>query len=52
MERRVLNANILKAKYEAKLKFLAGDGGSKQKNLWRKYGYFLELLNGTRVNII
>ena len=36
---------ILEAKHEAKLEFLAGRGHAKQKkNLpWEEYGYFLEL---------
>ena len=32
------------AKYEAKLEFLGGMEGAKQKNLmWEEYGYFLDL---------
>ena len=40
----VLEAKILEAKYEAKLEFPGGSGGTKQKNLlWGEYEYFLEL---------
>ena len=42
--RGILKANILEAKYEAKLEFSGGMGGAKQKNLpCEEYWYFLEL---------
>jgi len=40
--RGVIKANILEAKYEAKLEFLGG-GDAKQKPSLGEYGYFLEL---------
>ena len=44
--RGVLKVKILEAKYEAKLEFPRGDGGSKTKNLpWGEYGYFMEMHN-------
>jgi len=41
--RGALKAKMLEAKYEAKLEFLGGRGGTKQNLPWGEYGYFLEL---------
>ena len=43
--RAVLKANILEAKYVAKLEFFWGGEGAKQKPSMGEYGYFLELHN-------